>query len=240
VPDLPPPLPPSERTVGQVVAETIRAYGANFWLALPLGIPIAVSTQISLGRDANEQTLILFAFTPLIAASFVFACRLIHQVEPTRVAYIAAVLIFAPVPFLVRAIVLPAVGWLALFGLAVPAAMIESLGLRAAFRRGRQLGLADFVHALGSLCTLVIVVAIGELTLIALLRSQGDAGQRIAHGLADLVLTPMLYLGGALLYADQAARVGSRRPTSRRRRNADLHPPVDPDTTGRADAQVKP
>ena len=29
--------------------------------------------------------------------------------------------------------------------------------------------------------------------------------------LADLVLSPLLYLGGALLYLDQAARVGSRR-----------------------------
>jgi hypothetical protein len=240
VPDLPPPLPPAERTVGQLVAETIRAYGSNFWRALPLGIPIAVSTQISLGHNSNVQTLVLFAFTPLIAVSFVLACRLIHRVQPNWVAYLAAVVTFAPVPFLVRAIVLPAVGWLALFGLAVPAAMIEPLGLRAALRRGRQLGLADFVHALGSLSALVIVVAIGELTLIALLRSQGDTGQRVAHGIADLVLTPMLYLGGALLYVDQAARVGSRRPNSRRRRDADLHPPVDPDAAGRPDPQVEP
>ena len=31
---LPAPLPPAERTVGQLVAETIRAYGDNFWRAL--------------------------------------------------------------------------------------------------------------------------------------------------------------------------------------------------------------
>jgi hypothetical protein len=240
MPELPPPLPPHERTVGQLVAETIRIYGSNFWRALPLGLPIAASTQISLGHDANVQTLILFAFTPLIAASFVLGCRIVHRVDVTWVGYVAAVVIFAPVPFLVRAIVLPAIAWLTLFGLAVPAAMIESLGLRAALTRGRRLGMADFVHALGSLCTLVIVVAIGELTLIALLRSQGDTGQRVAHGIADLVLSPLLYLGGALLYVDQAARVGSRRPTSRRRRDADLHPPVDPDPAGRADPQVEP
>jgi hypothetical protein len=176
----------------------------------------------------------------LIAASFVLACRIVHGAEVTWVAYVVAVVLFLPVPFLVRAIVLPAVAWLALFGLAVPAAMIESLGLRAALRRGRQLGFADFAHALGGLSALVIVIAIGELTLIALLRSQGNTGQRVAHGLADVVLTPMLYLGGALLYVDQAARVGSRGPTSRRRRNADLHPPVDPDPAGRADAQIEP
>ena len=50
---------------------------------------------------------------------------------------------------------------------------------------------------------------------------------------------PLLYLGGALLYADQAARVGSRRPHRRRRRNADLHPPVDADPAGRPDPQVE-
>ena len=45
VPELPPPLPPAERTVGQLVAETIRAYGANFWRVLPLGVPIAVRAR---------------------------------------------------------------------------------------------------------------------------------------------------------------------------------------------------
>ena len=48
MPELPPPLPPAERTVGQLVAETIRAYGDNFWRALPLGIPLALVDQLSL------------------------------------------------------------------------------------------------------------------------------------------------------------------------------------------------
>ena len=222
MPELPQPLPPAERTVGQLVAETIRAYGANFWRVLPLGLPIAASSQISLGYDANVQTVVLFAFGPLVA-----------------LAYVTAVLVFAPVPLLVRAAVVPAVAWLALFGLAPAAAMIERLGFRASLARGRRLGTADYVHALGSLATLVIVVVVSELTLIALLRSQGDNGQRVAHGLADLVLSPLLYLGGALLYTDQAARVGSRRPHRRSRRDADLHPPLDADAAGRPDPQVE-
>jgi hypothetical protein len=194
VPDLPAPLPPAERTVGQLVAETIRAYGGNFWRILPLGIPIAVSSQISLGYDPNVQTVVLFAFGPLIALAYVYACRLVHGARPTPVSYVAAVLVFAPVPLLERAAVLPAVAWLALFGLAPAAAMIEHLGFRASLDRGRRL---------------------------------------------DLVLTPLLYLGGALLYTDQAARVGSRRPHRRSPPDADLHPPVDADTTGRPDPQVE-
>jgi hypothetical protein len=239
VPDLPAPLPPGERTVGQLVAETIRAYGGNFWRVLPLGIPIAASSQVSIGYDANVQTVVLFAFGPLISLAYVYACHLVHHVRPTWTAYVIAVLVFAPVSLLVRAAVLPAVAWLALFGLAPAAAMVERLGFRAALVRGRRLGTADFVHALGSLAALVIVVAVSELTLIALLRSQGDNGQRIAHALADLVLSPLLYLGGALLYADQAARVGSSRPQRRRRRDADLHPPLDADAAGRPDHQVQ-
>src|SRR6476660_9727661 len=117
VPELPAPLPPGERTVGQLVAETIRAYGNNFWRALPLGLPLAASTQLSLGHDANVQTVILFAFSPLIGLAYVWAGRLVHGLRPTAVAYLAAVLIFFPVSFLARLIVLPALGWLALFGL---------------------------------------------------------------------------------------------------------------------------
>ena len=239
MPELPAPLPPAERTIGQVIAEAIRAYGANFWRALPLGLPIAVSTQVSLGHSATVQMIVLFAFAPLVGAAFVWACSLTLEVRPTPIAFVCAVLVFAPVPFLIRLVVLPGIAWLALFGLSVPAAMVERLGFRDALRRGRQLGAADYVHALGSLAALIIVVGISELTLISLLRSQGENGQRVAHLAADVVLTPLLYLGGALLYADQAARVGSRRIDRRRRRDADLHPPLDADAAGRPDHQVE-
>ena len=83
MPELPAALPPAERTVGQLVAETIRAYSGNFWRVLPLGIPIAVSSQISLGYDANVQTVVLFAFGPLISLAYVYACHLVHHVRPT-------------------------------------------------------------------------------------------------------------------------------------------------------------
>src|SRR3954447_10591996 len=40
---VPPPLPPATRTVGQLVAETIRLYGSRFWPALALGIAPAAA-----------------------------------------------------------------------------------------------------------------------------------------------------------------------------------------------------
>src|SRR5579862_6556543 len=77
VPELPPPLPPAERTVVQLVAETIRAYGAQFWRVLPLGVPVAVATQISLGRSGDLDTVVLLALAPGFALAFVVACRLV-------------------------------------------------------------------------------------------------------------------------------------------------------------------
>jgi hypothetical protein len=231
--DLPPPLPPATRTIGQLIAETIRAYGNQFWKALLLGVPIAAVTQLSLGHGSDAQTLLLFAFTPLVAAAYLRAVTLVLDAVPTLGSYVVAVLVFAPVPFLTRLAILPAVAWLALIGLAPVAAAVERLPFRAALERGRRLGLADYVHALGSLAALVIVVVLCELTLIALLRSQGEAGQRIAHLLADLILTPMLYLGGALLYVDQAARAVRSAP------DAALHSSVDADAAGRTDPQVE-
>ena len=79
----------------------------------------------------------------------------------------------------------------------------------AAFRRAVQLARADYLHALGSLATLVILFGLVKLTLALLLHDLGDAGERAALGLADLVVSPLLFLGAALLYVDQAARVRS-------------------------------
>jgi hypothetical protein len=211
MPELPPPLPPETRTVGQVIAETIRAYGDHFWLALPLGLPLALADQARIKESAVVQAEVLWVCTPLFALAFVCACSLLHGRRPTWTAFGLAVLIWLPFPALNRVYILPALAWLAFIGMAVPAAMVEDLDFRDALRRGRQLGTADYVHALGSLAALVIVIGVADQTLSQLLQSQSHTGQRVAVFGADLVLSPLLFLGGALLYLDQAARVGSRR-----------------------------
>ena len=241
MPDLPPPLPPQERTVGQLVAESIRLYGRTFWRALPLGVPYALVDQFAVHRTADAQMLVFWIASPLIAGAFVYACALVHDRRPTATVFLLALLIYLPFPALRALYLLPGIAWFAFIGLAVPAALVERLPWRPALARGRELGTADFVHAFGSLATLVVVVGIGSETLSLLLRTQGDSSQRIALGLADLVLSPLLYLGGALLYLDQAARVGSPRSKHRRtkqgRRDADLHPPLEPDPAGRPDPE---
>jgi hypothetical protein len=241
---LPPPLPPRERTAGQVVAESIRLYGHRFWAALALGLPVAAITQVSAGRPLTTQMLVLWAATPLLTAAYVGAVAIASPRHLPREALLRAfgvgLLVFLPVPALLRLYVLPALAWLALFGLAVPAAAHERIGLRGALFRARRLAAADYVHALGSLCALAIVYYVTRLMLLLLLHGQADAATRTASFLADLVISPLLFLGAALLYFDQAARVVDSGSRPRRRRDADLHPAVDAHGSGRPDAEVEP
>jgi hypothetical protein len=241
---LPPPLPPAERTVGQVIAEAIRLYGRRFGPSLALGIPIAIVDQASQGRSLTVQTAILWAASPLLTAAFVGAVAIAAPADVPRRALATAfgcgLLVFAPVPILVRVFILPALAWLALFGLAVPAAAYERLRFRDALARGRRLGAADYVHALGTLCALGIVYFVSRGVLFVLLRGQADAAERTAALLGDLVISPLLYLGAALVYFDQAARVVDSRSRTRRRPNADLHPALDAHGAGRPDAEVEP
>jgi hypothetical protein len=239
---LPPPLPPETRTVGQVIAESIRLYGHRFWPSLALGLPVAVIDQASARHSLTTQTLILWAGAPLLTAAYIGAVVLVAPGRrPPRAlvkSFLIGLVVFAPVPALLRFFVLPALAWLALFGLAVPVALIEETGVRPALIRARQLGRADYVHALGSLCALGIVYFVTRIMLLLLLHGQADTATRIAAFVADLVVSPLLFLGSALLYFDQAARVVHSTPRPRRS-DADLHHAVDADGAGRPDAEVE-
>ena len=245
--DLPPPLPPAERTVGQLVAESMRLYGRRFWKSLALGVPIAAITLVSAGHSLSAQMVVIWLATPFLTAAYVWAIAIASPKPLERRALVRAfgigIVVFVPVPALVRLYVLPALAWLALFGLAVPAAAHERLGFRSALIRGRRLATADFVHALGSLCALAIVYFITRFMLLLLLHGQADAAVYIAAFLADLIVSPLLFLGPALLYFDQAARVvdSSPREQKKKRRSPDagLHPAVDSHRSGRPDAEVE-
>ena len=238
---LPPPLPPESRTIGQLVAESIRLYGRRFWVTLALGLSVATIDQVSAHHSIATQTLILWACTPLLTASYVGAFVIAGNVRRAQVlpAFALGLLVFAPVPLLLRLYLLPALAWLALFGLAVPASLYEGLGFRPALVRGRRLATADFVHALGSLCALGILYFVTRVMLLQLLHGQADTTERVAGFLADLVVSPLVFIGSALLYFDQAARVVDSAHPTRRRRDADLHPAVDADGARRPDPEIQ-
>lgn len=199
-------LPPAERTVGQLVAESVRFYGDHFWRVLPLGLVLGTLDAASLHRSLLEQTLILWAFAPVFSAAYVWAAGLVHEKPWSWPAFVAALLVFLPFPILVRLFLLPGLVWFALLGLAVPAAVAERLGVRSALRRGWQLARADLVHAIAGLITLALIYFLSRYALLVTIQQFGDQSQTAAGMIADLVLSPLVFVGAALLYIDQAAR----------------------------------
>ena len=183
---LPAALPPAERTVGQLVAESIRFYGDHFRRSLLLGIAPAVLVVV--GTHVSKH--LLYVLTPtltgaLVSAAYVGACVLVLERRPPNrrlvLAWLIGWLVFVPVPFLVVAFILPALAWLAAVGLVVPVLVLDDIGPRA--------------------------VLLTQGMLAFLLRGSGGAALSTAFFLANVVISPLLFIGSALLYVDQAARV---------------------------------
>ena len=242
---LPPPLPHETRTVGQVVAESLRLYGRRPWAAFAVGVGPAILDVLAVEFDlprVGQLVLVSLAGAVLLTSAYVLAVCVAADLRPKgpqlRIAFAAGAIAFVPFPFLASVFILPGLAWLALVGLAVPVALIERRGLAASFRRALELGRADFVHALGTLATLTIVVFLTRAVLYVLLQGFGDMTTRVAASLADIVISPVLLLGAALLYYDQAARVKSRNKP--RRSDADLSHAHDAHREGRPDAHGEP
>ena len=156
----------------------------------------------------------------MFSAGYAYACQLEAGRPRSSGSWATAIavgsLIFVPAALLFPWFALAAVLWLALVGLAVPAAMREGTSFAASLRRGFALGRVDYVHAAGALATLVILFFIMRFGLALLLESQADNTVRTAIFLSDAVLAPLLFLGGAILYVDQDARIRLARPSERK------------------------
>jgi hypothetical protein len=205
-------LPPGERTVGQLVAESIRMYGERFVRCLAIGISPAALALLTAHVSRNlALALAPTLYGAALSVSYVAACVLVLERRPSNgrllVAWAAGWLVFAPVPFLVLAFVLPGLAWLAAVGLVVPVLVVEEIPVRKAFARAWELARAGYVHALGSLATLAIVVFLTQTVLAFILRGAGGTAVSTAFVLANVVISPLLFVGAALLYVDQAARV---------------------------------
>ena len=240
---LPPPLPPETRTVGQLVAETIRVYQHNVWRSLAIGVLPGVASVVAAELTGWHRVAFAAAAAPLFTLSYVVAVGIVRDVSvrgrPAITAFAAGVLVYLPFPLLASLFVLPGLAWFAFLGLVVPVALVEQLGIRASFSRAVQLARVDYVHVLGGLCTLAILVVLTQGVAFYLLRSFADTAGRTGGAVAGIVLQPLLFLGAAMLYGDQAARLVSprRRP---RRSDADLSDADDAHGEGRADAQLQP
>ena len=222
---------PSTRTVGQLVAETLKLYGEHWQVGARDRSAARAARARSRPASRREQTLAIVAVRRRGRGDGVVRDRLGRRQrrQPPRGAApsprrSSASLVYLPFPFLTALFVLPGLAWFALVGLAVPAAIAEALGVRDALRRGLALGRADYVHALGGLATLSMLVFVTQIAASLLLQGFADNSERAAAFLAGLVLSPVLFFGAALLYVDQAARVGTTR-RQRRRLAARAHAP---------------
>ena len=236
----PPPLPPIARTVGQVIAESLKLYGDNFFASLVLGIPFGVSTILthwlgsngyvlrspgegnSFDRKLLEQSLVLVALAPFFTAAYVRACLLEgrERICAGRVALtlVVGTIVFLPAAFTLGWFNLIGVAWLGAVGWVVPVLVHERLAVGPACRRALTLFRADPAHAIGGVAALVVVFGVTRGLLEFLLRDQAGNGVVAAAALADLVISPVIFLGSALVYRDLAARVGTTREDRARAR----------------------
>jgi hypothetical protein len=227
-----------------LVAETIRLYGSRFWRSLALGIgPAAAGLVLAESPGVARLPLALTVAAVAASLSFALATGVVagERIPPRRLAEAMAfgAITLAPAIVLLGLLgilgLLPAVVWLGFAGLIVPVITLER---RRSYARAFELARADLAHAVGSLATLALVGLLTAYVIFFTLRSAGTAALRASAFVSVLVISPLLFLGGALLYYDQLARVGSA--PRRRRRNADVHPAVQPDRAGRSDTQVEP
>jgi hypothetical protein len=236
---------PAERTVGQLIGDAIKLYGQRFWRGLALGIPAAAFTIGASFLDGGTRVgygLVVGPFA--LALSYVWAVTLATDARDARgrallvgaIAFLplaaSRVLVFTGVYFV-------ALAWFALVGLAVPSVLVEGRGLRDALQHGLRLARADFVHAFGTVAALAVVVIVSIFSLSLLLAGFGAQSITVSAVLAVIVMSPLFFVGCALLYVDQKARLESGSPR-RRRSDARLHHAVEPDRAGRADAEVEP
>jgi hypothetical protein len=158
-------------------------------------------------------------------------------------ALLAGILVLWPLAisrvFVFQGIYFIALGWFALTGLAVPSIVVEGRSLPDGLRRGLQLARADFAHAFGGVAALAIIVIVSIFSLSLLLAGLGEQSITISAVLAVVVMSPLFFLGSALLYFDQEARLESGSPR-RRRRDARLHHADESDRAGRPDAEIEP
>src|SRR5512143_1808905 len=101
---LPPPLPPERRTVGQLIAESIRLYGRNFVRALALGLPVAALSQVTAGEPRLTVGAVLVAAAPVFSAAYAYATTLATGARAAGrrwvVAVVAGSLVFVPAALL--------------------------------------------------------------------------------------------------------------------------------------------
>ncbi len=210
--ELPPPLPPESRTVGQLVGEAIRIYGRNVWRALAIGLPIALVNALVWAAPDSNQVFVAAVGALLATVSYLVACSIVTEQSLRSQARHRGLLRrrarLRPLSTARDALHRSRPLWLSLFGLAVPVALVEGLGIRAvADPRGaaRSGGLRPRPGRVGHARDLGRFLT--QASLFFVLREFAENTRVAAATLASIVVSPLVLLGAALLYVDQDSSI---------------------------------
>lgn len=212
---------------------------------MALGLaPAAFTVLASVPDGALSLAYGIVVGPPVLGATYVGAVIVAtRRKAAVGRALVAAMLALAPTAisrvFVFQGIYFVALAWFALFALAVPSIVVEGRSLTDGIRQGIRLARADFVHAFGSVAALAIVAVVSIFSLSLLLAGFGEQSLTVSAVLAIVVIAPLFFLGSALLYFDQKARLESGSPRGRSR-DARLHHADESDRPGRSDAEVEP
>lgn len=213
------------------MAEALKLYGNQFWSCLPLGLPVAVASVLAFELSIRQQTAVFVVLAPFFTLAIAEACTIEAGRRPPLRAWVTATVLgtlaFLPAAATLPWIVIAAVLWLGLVGWVVPVALLEELPPGPAIRRSLALGRADFAHAAGGIATLFLLFFVTRVMLAWLLREQADNTVRASVFLADVLISPVVFLGVAVLYRDLVARVGTTRTDRLRARAEALAEPAE-------------
>jgi hypothetical protein len=198
------------------VAEAIKLYQRHPRQALAIGLLPGIWDAVLAGAHFSFAAGFAFqeAGAPFFTGSYLYACAVVAGTSlraPTvKRAFLVGLLVYLPFPVLTHIYVVPGIAWFAFLGLSVPAALIEGRSFGDSLARGYQLARADVVHMVAGLVTLIFVVVLSQLVVFQLLRGFAGNAALTASALAGVALSPILFLGAAVLYVDQAARSSLR------------------------------
>lgn len=210
--------------LGELLAETVRLYGDRIWAALGLG---AFAGCALLVTAVTPELLDILVFALVFTASYAAAARLVAgdafaeawaQVA-TRLPTLLVLTVIVAIPFAIALsqliLIVLAVAWLAVTGFSIPVAMLEDDAdaetwfdrLGHALTRSLQLARAEYLHAFGVAAALVLLFIFLGFYLGVALGGLADVSSVVAAVLVRVVLAPLFFLGFAVLYFEQRARV---------------------------------
>lgn len=207
--------------MGEVIATAVRLYGRRPVAYVAIGA-LSVAPQLLLSVAPLAVTIVVvgLAFVVALAVTTVLAddepLRTVPQRLLPSVPVVLALGLAVGVPYALPSwyaiFMLIAVIWLSLIGTAVPAAVLDDpdgpvlVRIVTALRRSSTFSVNGLMHALAVVFALLVITGLFTALVGVALNSFGDQTATAAFFVARAVMIPLLYLGLAVLYADQWAR----------------------------------